>query len=658
MSDTLVSLKTIADMQNDNINFYIDAYQRGYRWTESQVKDLLDDIHEFSQTANVQNEKFYCLQPVIVTRSEDGLAWKVIDGQQRLTTLYLIYIYYVNIAGKIKPKLPFGLSYNNKDRLEKCFEEIRSGGFSESAELVDFFAKYEDDIDCYYITKAYEVICDFFSRLFENAYTQNHGNAMKNVFDLHMKIIWYELLQCDAAKEIAMFTKINMGKIALTNAELIKALLLKNDENDKYDIRPYQENIAVKWDEIEAQLSDTDFWSFLVNENRSKYVTRIDFIFNIMAHELNDGILKEASSKYSEEESYYVEEKYNSKYFSFYVFNNYVKYLINHENGREDSKYINDIWNGICEYFRMFKDWYRSRRWYHMIGFIVEVSKNDYITKIYELSQLYKVHDTKVENEGHKTLFERKLREMIAYTIFKQDMCTNKSCTDYVKDLGYGKSKVEDIRNILLLYNICSLELLEKTDSRFPFGKYKDKEVAWDIEHINAVADDRPNDDVRDVDNNPCLLWLNNTEFIPDVLETVDGKNVKELIEKVKKEKLYLSKNQRGTEDFIKVYDTVISYFGDSDEPDNSIGNLTLLDSGTNRSYKNDIFPLKRKKILEKCVSDIYIPLCTKNIFLKAYIQATDLLKWRKVDKENYEEDMVDKISMYLRLEVEADGNK
>ena len=48
MSDTYVKLKTIADLQNESAKFYIDAYQRGYRWTENEVRDLLDDIREFS----------------------------------------------------------------------------------------------------------------------------------------------------------------------------------------------------------------------------------------------------------------------------------------------------------------------------------------------------------------------------------------------------------------------------------------------------------------------------------------------------------------------------------------------------------------------------------------------------------------------------------
>ena len=83
-----------------------------------------------------------------------------------------------------------------------------------------------------------------------------------------MKIIWYELINCDSEEEVSMFTKVNMGKIPLTNAELIKALLLKdiNSNGNLEKIKSKQENIAVKWDEMESKLQDESFWSFLVNE--------------------------------------------------------------------------------------------------------------------------------------------------------------------------------------------------------------------------------------------------------------------------------------------------------------------------------------------------------------------------------------------------------
>ena len=220
MSDTVVCLKTIADLQTESVKFYIDAYQRGYRWTRNEVRDLLDDIREFSQVKKPDDGAFYCLQPIIVTRKEDGDGWKVIDGQQRLTTLYLIYSFYHVIFGNFfSAPMPFQLSYNNKDRLEKCITTFVEKHFTKSEDVLREMASYEDDIDCHYILEAYSCICDFFQKLMQDPYTQHEINDMKKIFDVSMKIIWYELVDCDVSKEVSVFSKINMGKIALTRSE-------------------------------------------------------------------------------------------------------------------------------------------------------------------------------------------------------------------------------------------------------------------------------------------------------------------------------------------------------------------------------------------------------------------------------------------------------
>ena len=106
-----LELKSIAELRN--MAFYIPAYQRGYRWTQRQVKDLLKDIFEFSKKK--EDAGIYCLQPLVVVkrpidessiiekiRKTDKLSevrrileaskeqWEVVDGQQRLTTIRLI----------------------------------------------------------------------------------------------------------------------------------------------------------------------------------------------------------------------------------------------------------------------------------------------------------------------------------------------------------------------------------------------------------------------------------------------------------------------------------------------------------------------------------------------------------------------------------------
>ena len=178
----------------------------------------------------------------------------------------------------------------------------------------------------------------------------------------------------------------------------------------------------------------------------------------------------------------------------------------------------------------------------------------------------------------------------------------------HFKVLDYEKDAT-DIRKTLLLYNVAYLEACNE-NGRFPFEKYKDEKVFWDLEHINAVSDSRPDDDRRDYEDNNRLQWLKKTKDIPEIekIQTADGQPVESLVKTIIDNKLYLAKNQANSKDFIQVYEAVINYYGGTGEADNSIANLTLLDCGTNRSYKNDVFPLKRKTILERTMSDVFIP--------------------------------------------------
>jgi uncharacterized protein with ParB-like and HNH nuclease domain len=51
-----ICLKSIAELLN--FKFFIPSYQRGYRWTEQQVKDLLNDVWEFMQKKRLMKELF------------------------------------------------------------------------------------------------------------------------------------------------------------------------------------------------------------------------------------------------------------------------------------------------------------------------------------------------------------------------------------------------------------------------------------------------------------------------------------------------------------------------------------------------------------------------------------------------------------------------
>ena len=87
MNNNSIALKPINSLKGKK--FFVPSCQRGYRWTERQVVDLLNDIWEFSRERD--KDEIYCLQPVIVKHHGDK--WELIDGQQRLTTIYILLSY-------------------------------------------------------------------------------------------------------------------------------------------------------------------------------------------------------------------------------------------------------------------------------------------------------------------------------------------------------------------------------------------------------------------------------------------------------------------------------------------------------------------------------------------------------------------------------------
>ena len=157
------ALKTFSDIEKEGLNFYVDLYQRGYRWTKNEVRDLLDDIKEFTLNEAENKNTFYCLQPVIIKKNIDGNLWNIIDGQQRLSTIYLIYFYFEVAYGNLRENIPFKLKYNNKTQLEECLEQILRNKLEDSNLIETKLSKYTNDIDCYYIIEAYKEICDYFN---------------------------------------------------------------------------------------------------------------------------------------------------------------------------------------------------------------------------------------------------------------------------------------------------------------------------------------------------------------------------------------------------------------------------------------------------------------------------------------------------------------
>ena len=163
--------------------------------------------------------------------------------------------------------------------------------------------------------------------------------------------------------------------------------------------------------------------------------------------------------------------------------------------------------------------------------------------------------------------------------------------------------------------------------------KYFFKNEKWDIEHITSIKDAIP-DKNRDI-------WLNDAKvFIDNSIS--EGKRL------IKRANIC---NVSNDEEFKLLFEDIVSHFNSDikDEDINDISNLTLLDSETNRGYKNAVFPLKRKTIINRDKSGVFIPICTKNVFLKYFSAYPPKISfWTQDDRENYEADLYKVLNNYL----------
>lgn len=582
-------------------NFNIPSYQRGYRWTEQQVTDLLDDINEFSpkEIPNSNEKTWYCLQPIVVKQNTNN-EWDVIDGQQRLTTMFLI-LHYLNQGYVVnRRKKIFSLKYETRENSANFLETELNG------ETIN-----NTNIDYYFISSAYKTICDWF----KNKGEQFDINTFESKLNFSTKVIWYEVSSSEDSIDI--FTRLNSGKIPLTNAELIKALFL-NSSNfvnaDEAKLGLIQREIASEWDRIEYALQDDSFWYF-INKNENKLATRIEFIFNLMYEvaQVEDievkerkrlGITTKEQIDERKKEHLTLSERFgNDEYSTFRFFNEKFN--------SKSEKEIKDNWLEIKKYFQTIEEWYNDRELYHKIGYLITIGIN--------INDILKEKNKKPKKEFTDWI-KQKIKNKFKNT-----------------DLGKIEYKGKFVREILLLHNIQTMLNNENETNRFPFDRYKKEN--WDVEHIHAIATEAK------VNKENQSEWLKN-----NFIKTENHLN-EELNNQI--ESIIISRNTIEEAEFVSIINYVLG------EEDNSLQNLCLLDRGTNRSYKNDSFKEKRRKIIKREMEGTFIPICTKNVFLKYYSSnIKDLEVWNESDRKSYFEKLQEVIFQYLPKKEMAENEQ
>ncbi len=564
-NDIRLELRLVKDIRG---NFIIPSYQRGYRWGTEEVRRLLDDVHSNGSTS-------YCLQPIVVKRI--GEDYELIDGQQRLTTIYLIYAYMHQEGGNFIPAAGFTLTYSTRKKSKQFLEHID-------------LSLENDNVDFWFMAQAYREI----ERWFKEQNSVSSFLEISSYFEKNVKVIWYEVGSQEDA--ISLFTRLNIGKIPLTSSELVKAMFLKRNNagitNEKKD------EIALQWDSIERELHDDRLWYFLSNQYSNQYQTRIDLVLNLMA-------AKDPNNR--------------EKYYTYFYFDSLL---------RGSSQTLIDIWRSIQHTFLMLKDWYENHELYHKIGYLIASSSKT-------LQQLYADAQGKTKDDFIASL-DGFIKESIRIDGNYADL-------SYEKQIDYQK-----ISKLLLLFNVESVRRNGEQTEWFPFAKYKfgnDGTPSWSLEHIHA----QQSEGMKTQE-----IWKEWLKLHVPSIRAIG--NHEELIKRM--EAAQELPNLTGDE-FRQIQSEVIACLSVEGNTEylHSIANLALLNSRDNAALNNSTFDVKRNRIIEFDKQGIYIPFCTRMVFLKYYSASenTQLHFWGQTDRIAYIKEMNRVLHDYLGEEIQTE---
>ncbi len=459
------------------------------------------------------------------------------------------------------------------------------------------------NIDYHHICNAYDAIDKWFAGRDGNHKLKllqcllNDDELGRNV-----KVIWYELPGTE--DPVAAFTRLNVGKIPLTNAELIRALFLRSGNFDPGTMTLQQLKIAQEWDGIEKVLQSDEVWYFL-HRGIDSPASRIEYVFQLIARE-------EAGQTAP------VDDPYGT--FHFY-----------NERLNSGGASAGQDWRKVKRYFMTLEEWFNDRILYHLIGFLIHDGD--------DLLAIRKAGKGVAKSAFQRTLKQRIFKRLIGSNLpasgNREEL--NAAIEITVDDLEYGQDS-KKIRAFLLLFNIAKLLQNHKSNLRFPFESFKKE--SWDIEHVRSVESGKP------ARPDTQRQWL---EKARDYLsETGESKT---LLERAKS---LLDSDKLDGDQFEDLYCELLRHFQEADDTDtdNGIGNLALLDAATNCSYKNAMFPVKRRRVLGLDRAGTFVPLCTKNVFLKCYSQKiNNMMFWSKEDRQNYREAIVETLVKFFQSE-------
>lgn len=699
--------KSISDLISKS--FVVPTYQRGYRWTKHNVLQMYQDIYN-----GLHGEKEYNLQVLVIKKTGEN-KFSVVDGQQRLTTLFIIISCLRKINKNNDKKIEnFKLEYEARKNSEEMLSYLNDN------EIIyknwDFFwsefkssekKEVKENIDFRYMFQAYQEIYEklreisdpfaFYEKIISNCY-----------------FIWYDFKKLKVEKEEEAFIKLNMGKISLTDSELIKSEFLNPINHNYKDENEYRyriQTISKRWTEIEKSLYNPDFWAFIPHQyqyewdrekkckiHRNRFLSRMDSIFLLQTLNIMYDINNKSAELAESPEIDYIKEFKEYDNSQSYVYE-YIKNWISLKEEDKANANIDKKWNEIEKLYSNILELYESDgrqtlyefhsnkyenikgednsinkgyNIFNLISYIIYMDSNVNDKPVYDKAKII----IELINENRQRR-ERILKNKIIDEFLKTyDIKIEKSSenNDKIKEIIKNKFREfkyienndkddkktrkeidahnEKIKNIFLLFNIILLQKNPGISSRYNFLDYN----YWTIEHIFSQ-----NEKKIEIDESGIITLEEKLKKIKNKKEIKISNIKKEMEKNIKNADI---KNKGKISD---IYNNKIEQI--EQKTDEEIAEIKY--EIENEEYKRATFPGIRKQIInelanfydkkdknmkvvykaERKIDDIY----TVRDYIYIIENIDNLDNKCENKKPNYEEYIVDKVVFKLIIDVLKD---
>lgn len=261
----------LEDIFNNQREYEIPIYQRPYSWEEKQVDDLLNDLwDEFEENLEDIGNAEYFIGSIISIEREEGKFFEIVDGQQRLTTLNLLFATLIDllngtdaakdIEGRIRPTDPYKdtkgrprLIVREKDR--GLFDKILQGEVKNLPEQCSDSQRR--------MIENYKFIKEFIDEKGRNEAAPNRlrdfaGYLLRNVY-----VVFVKTSNFDSAYRL--FNVLNDRGLPLTNADLLKNKLFdlsRQNEDKTFELEKI-------WSDLEEKIGVENLDTFLGHHRTS-----------------------------------------------------------------------------------------------------------------------------------------------------------------------------------------------------------------------------------------------------------------------------------------------------------------------------------------------------------------------------------------------------